>query len=105
MRTKDGWMTVTVKDLPIGAIVRVQPGEPISVDGHMFWKYGNRTTLTGEALPVVRNDLVPAGTWSVDGLLEIKVGVQAGRRDLDNLLQRVDEQEGTPSKLKRKQIV
>ncbi|MEC7608575.1 MAG: HAD-IC family P-type ATPase, partial [Verrucomicrobiota bacterium] len=102
MRTKDGWMAVKVEDLPIGAIVRVQPGEPISVDGIISSgsAYVSETTLTGEALPVVRNmgDVVRAGTWSVDGLLEIKVGVQAGRRDLDNLLQRVDEQAGTPSK-------
>ena len=102
MRTEDGWMTVKVKDIPIGSIVRVQPGEPISVDGIICSgsAYVSETTLTGEALPVVKNmgDVVRAGTWSVDGLLEIKVGVQAGRRDLDNLLQRVDEQASTPSK-------
>ena len=102
MRTEDGWMTVKVKNVPIGAIVRVQPGEPISVDGIICSgnAYVSETALTGEALPVVRNmgDVVRAGTWSVDGLLDIKVRAQAGKRDLDDLLQRVDDQAGNPSK-------
>jgi Cu+-exporting ATPase len=102
MRTEDGWITVKVKDVPIGAIVRVQPGEPISVDGTICSgsAYVSETALTGEALPVVRDvgDVVRAGTWSVDGLLEIKVRTQAGKRDLDDLLQRVDDQASSSSK-------
>ena len=102
MCTENGWITVKVKDVPTGAIVRVHPGEPISVDGTIYSgsAYVSETALTGEALPVVRNigDSVRAGTWSVDGLLEIKVRAQAGNRDLDDLLQRVDNQAVNPSK-------
>ncbi|MGB0272609.1 MAG: heavy metal translocating P-type ATPase [Opitutales bacterium] len=103
LRTADGWQNVSVRSVASGAIVRVDPGMPIAVDGivQSGSGYVRETALTGEPLPVVRHpgDRVCAGTWSVDGAFEIKVQSGAGARDLDKILRTIEDPAGKPSDL------
>ena len=71
----EGPRRVPVDELPPGARVRVEPGEPFPVDGIVAQGEGevDESLLTGEAMPVYRRsgDRVYAGTVSVDGAFEV----------------------------------
>ena len=71
----DGPRRVPVDELPPGARVRVEPGEPFPVDGIVAQGEGevDESLLTGEALPVYRRtgDRVYAGTVNIDGTFEV----------------------------------
>lgn len=92
-----------VSELKLGDRVRVDPGQPICVDGRVLEGVGfvRETALTGEPMPVVRRpeDPVCAGTWSVDGSFEIEVTVSPGQRELDQILQTVEDGAGEASEL------
>lgn len=94
---------VSVDKVMVGARVRVDPGEPFTVDGVLLSGQGyvRETALTGEPLPVVRRagDRVRAGTWSVDGAFELSVEAAGGRRELDEILRTVEDASGLPSEL------
>lgn len=68
---------VAVKDLQIGDIIRVRPGDNIAADGIIQNGQGsvNQANITGESLPVDKKtgDDVFAGTTNQTGVLEIKV--------------------------------
>jgi Cd2+/Zn2+-exporting ATPase len=68
---------VAVKDLQIGDIIRVRPGDNIAADGVIQNGQGsvNQANITGESLPVDKKtgDDVFAGTTNQTGVLEIKV--------------------------------
>lgn len=97
------WVEMPVAEVTLGSLVRVAPGEPFSVDGRVVRGVGyvKETALTGEPLPVVRHagDVVRAGTWSEDGSFEVEVTAAAGARELDGILQTVEDASGRPSEL------
>ena len=68
---------VATKDLAIGDIIRVRPGDNIAADGQVITGQSsiNQATITGESLPVDKKagDEVFAGTQNLTGVLEIKV--------------------------------
>lgn len=80
---------VAVKDLQIGDIIRVRPGDNIAADGIIQGGQGsiNQANITGESLPVDKKtgDDVFAGTTNLTGVLEIKVS----RAGTDTTLGRV----------------
>ncbi|MFT4901458.1 MAG: Cu+-exporting ATPase [Lentimonas sp.] len=87
----------------VGARVRVDVGAPFTVDGILTSGVGyvRETALTGEPLPVVRRvgDFVRAGTWSMDGAFELRAERVGGARELDRILQTVEDAGGRPSEL------
>lgn len=97
------WVTMPVSEVTPGSRVRVRPGAPFTLDGAVLSGLGyvRETALTGEPLPVVRRagDLVRAGTWSEDGLFEVKVCSELGTRELDQILATVEAGGGQPSEL------
>jgi Cu+-exporting ATPase len=97
------WQECSLAEVSGGALARVEPGGPITVDGIIQTGVGyvQETALTGEPLPVVRRagDRVRAGAWSVDSRFELLVEQGAGTRELDAILQLVEGAEGRPSKL------
>ncbi len=103
VRADGAWRTVSVAELAAGAIVRVDPGAPFTVDGVVRSGVGyvRETALTGEPLPVVRHvgDPVRAGTWSEDGVFEVEVQATGGARELDAILQTVEDVSGLPSEM------
>src|SRR4051812_19377943 len=89
--TKDGEEEVAAKDLAIGDVIRIRPGDNVAADGLIVNGQGsfNQATITGESLPVDKKpgDEVFAGTQNLTGVLEIKVS-RAGQ---DTTLGRVRE--------------
>ncbi|MFQ5407549.1 MAG: heavy metal translocating P-type ATPase [Anaerolineales bacterium] len=73
--TPEGEVIVPIDALPVGARVRVRPGERFPVDGVVAVGAGDvdESLLTGESQPVTRRagDHVRAGTVSMDGAFEV----------------------------------
>src|SRR6266567_1351368 len=82
---------VGAKDLAVGHLIRIRPGDNVAADGIIVSGQGsfNQATITGESLPVDKKpgDEVFAGTQNLTGVLEIKVN-RAGQ---DTTLGRVRE--------------
>src|SRR5215468_3591714 len=82
---------VAAKDLAVGDVIRIRPGDNVAADGVILTGQGsfNQSTITGESLPVDKKpgDEVFAGTQNLTGVLEIKVS-RAGQ---DTTLGRVRE--------------
>src|SRR3989454_1358096 len=89
--TPQGEEEVAAKDLAIGDVIRIRPGDNVAADGTILTGQGsfNQATITGESLPVDKKpgDEVFAGTQNLTGMLEIKVS-RAGQ---DTTLGRVRE--------------
>jgi Cd2+/Zn2+-exporting ATPase len=89
--TASGEEEVPVKDLRVGDVIRVRPGDNVAADGVIVAGQGslNQASITGESLPVDRKsgDEVFAGTINLTGVLEIRV-TRAGE---DTTLGRVRE--------------
>src|SRR6187401_1359970 len=89
--TPKGEEEVAAKDLAIGDVIRIRPGDNVAADGVIVTGQGsfNQATITGESLPVDKKpgDEVFAGTQNLTGVLEIKVS-RAGQ---DTTLGRVRE--------------
>jgi Cd2+/Zn2+-exporting ATPase len=89
--TPQGEDEVAAKDLAIGDVIRIRPGDNVAADGVILAGQGsfNQATITGESLPVDKKpgDEVFAGTQNLTGVLEIKVS-RAGQ---DTTLGRVRE--------------
>src|SRR5206468_2301943 len=82
---------VAAKDLAVGDMIRIRPGDNVAADGVIVSGQGsfNQANITGESLPVDKKpgDDVFAGTQNLTGVLEIKVS-RAGQ---DTTLGRVRE--------------
>ncbi|HYE31173.1 MAG TPA: cation-translocating P-type ATPase [Methylomirabilota bacterium] len=82
---------VAAKDLAIGDVIRIRPGDNVAADGVIVSGQGsfNQANITGESLPVDKKsgDDVFAGTQNLTGVLEIRV-TRAGS---DTTLGRVRE--------------
>jgi Zn2+/Cd2+-exporting ATPase len=82
---------VAVKDLSVGDVIRIRPGDNVAADGVITSGQGsvNQANITGESLPVDKKpgDEVFAGTVNLNGVLEVKVS-RAGQ---DTALGRVRE--------------
>jgi Cd2+/Zn2+-exporting ATPase len=82
---------VAAKDLAVGDLIRIRPGDNVAADGVIVNGQGsfNQANITGESLPVDKKpgDEVFAGTQNLTGVLEIRVS-RAGQ---DTTLGRVRE--------------
>ena len=91
--------------VPVGAQVRVMPGETIPLDGEVVggWSAVDESMLTGEPLPVEHGpgSNVTAGTRNGDGVLVVEVRAVAAESVLARLQQVVDEALSTKAPLER----
>src|SRR5947207_9359599 len=82
---------VAAKDLAVGDMIRIRPGDNVAADGVILSGQGsfNQANITGESLPVDKKpgDDVFAGTQNLTGVLEVRV-TRAGE---DTTLGRVRE--------------
>ena len=89
--TATGEEEVAAKELAIGDVIRIRPGDNVAADGVILSGQGsfNQATITGESLPADKKpgDEVFAGTQNLTGVLEIKVS----RAGTDTTLGRVRE--------------
>jgi Cd2+/Zn2+-exporting ATPase len=68
---------VAAKDLGVGDVIRIRPGDNVAADGQIMSGQGsfNQANITGESLPVDKKqgDEVFAGTQNLTGVLEVRV--------------------------------
>ena len=89
-RTAEGIEEVSVKQLAVGDIVVVKPGERLPVDGVVVVGFSavDQSAITGESMPVDKalRDTVYAGTVNGDGALEIEATAVGERSSLQKII-------------------
>ncbi|WP_223570407.1 heavy metal translocating P-type ATPase [Pseudomonas sp. BF-R-26] len=99
------WVAQPVKNIELGARVRVRPGERIGLDGEVL--SGNSTIdqapITGESLPVEKTigDKVFAGTINQSGSLEYTVTAEANHSTLARIIHAVEQAQGARAPTQR----
>ncbi|MCO8310127.1 heavy metal translocating P-type ATPase [Pseudomonas mandelii] len=99
------WVAQPVKNIELGARVRVRPGERIGLDGEVV--SGNSTIdqapITGESLPVEKTigDKVFAGTINQSGSLEYTVTAEANHSTLARIIHAVEQAQGARAPTQR----
>lgn len=98
-------LTVPLREVSVGELVRVRPGEQIGTDGEVV--EGRSTVdealLTGESLPVEKapGSRVWGGTLNKNGALEVKVARPGDESALARLVEAVRESQATKPKIQR----
>jgi heavy metal translocating P-type ATPase len=96
---------VPPESVPVGALVRVRPGEALPLDGTVVsgWSPVDESMLTGEPLPVDRGpgDTVTGGTRNGSGTLVVRITALAGESVLARLQRLVDEAQQAKAPLQR----
>jgi len=95
----DSERTVPLKEVSIGMIVRIRPGENLPADGTIISGHSdiNQASLTGEAVPVeveIGKD-VYAGTTNITGQLDVKVTAVASETTIGKVESLIREAEST----------
>ena len=106
LRQADGsWQEIDVQAIELGAVVRVRPGERISLDGEVVSGSStvNQAPITGESLPVEKRvgDPVFAGTINEVGSLEFRVTAAARDTTLARIIHAVEEAQGSRAPTQR----
>ncbi|AVO53588.1 heavy metal translocating P-type ATPase [Ectopseudomonas mendocina] len=106
VKQADGaWQDVNVQSIGLGAVVRVRPGERISLDGEVVGGSStvNQAPITGESLPVEKGvgDPVFAGTINEAGSLEFRVTAAARDTTLARIIHAVEEAQGSRAPTQR----
>lgn len=96
---------VDVEAVPVGALVRVRPGESLPLDGEVVagWSAVDESMLTGEPLPVERGPGAPVtgGTLNGGGVLVVRVTAPAAESVLSRLQRLVDQAQAEKAPLQR----
>nr|WP_288256080.1 heavy metal translocating P-type ATPase [uncultured Pseudomonas sp.] len=99
------WQELDVQAIGLGAVVRVRPGERISLDGEVVGGSStvNQAPITGESLPVEKGvgDPVFAGTINEAGSLEFRVSAAARDTTLARIIHAVEEAQGSRAPTQR----
>lgn len=99
------WREVDVREVAIGAQVRVRPGERIGLDGEVVSGQSSvdQAPITGESLPVEKavGDKLFAGTINQAGALEYRVTAAAGQSTLARIIKAVEEAQGARAPTQR----
>jgi Cd2+/Zn2+-exporting ATPase len=103
---QDGqWIEVEVKQIALGNVVRVKPGERIGLDGEVVAGHStiDQAPITGESLPVEKTigDKVFAGTINQAGSLEYKVTAAANNSTLARIIHAVEAAQGARAPTQR----
>lgn len=106
VRQADGqWRELDVREVEVGAQVRVKPGERIGLDGEVLSGQSSvdQAPITGESLPVEKTvgDKLFAGTINQAGALEYRVTAAAGQSTLARIIKAVEEAQGSRAPTQR----
>lgn len=99
------WLSVPAKEIQVGQIVRVRPGERFALDGKVT--AGNsavdQSPVTGESMPVEKEpgDDVFAGTINQSSALEFEVTAPASDTVLARIIHAVEEAQGSRAPTQR----
>lgn len=99
------WREVEVREVVVGARVRVRPGERIGLDGEVVSGQSSvdQAPITGESLPVEKavGDKLFAATINQAGALEYRVTAAAGQSTLARIIKAVEEAQGARAPTQR----
>ncbi|MFK3722672.1 heavy metal translocating P-type ATPase [Pseudomonas monteilii] len=99
------WRELPVREVALGATVRVKPGERIGLDGEVVRGQStvDQAPITGESLPVEKGvgDKVFAGTINQSGALEYHVTAAAGESTLARIIKAVEQAQGAKAPTQR----
>jgi Cd2+/Zn2+-exporting ATPase len=99
------WLEVEVKQVALGARVRVRPGERIGLDGEVVAGSSSvdQAPITGESLPVEKNpgDPLFAGTINQAGSLQYRVTAAANDSTLARIIHAVEQAQGSRAPTQR----
>jgi Cd2+/Zn2+-exporting ATPase len=106
VRQSDGtWASVAAADVPIGARVRVRPGERVALDGRIVSGSSalNQAPITGESLPVEKSagDDVFAGAINESGSFEYEVTAAFSNSTLSRIIRIVEEAQSSRAPIQR----
>ncbi len=98
-RQPDGsWQRVDAQAVPVGALLRVRPGERLPLDGRVVTGRSavDQSPVTGESIPVDKapGDEVFAGTINHNGALEFEVTRPARDTVLARIIHAVEQAQG-----------
>lgn len=96
---------IDVDDIKIGDVLIVKPGENIPIDGIVIRGITsvNESTLTGEAIPVLKeeNSVVRSGTINLTGVIYIKATCESNDTTLQKIIDLVDVASSSKAPLAR----
>ncbi|MFT0546265.1 heavy metal translocating P-type ATPase [Allopusillimonas ginsengisoli] len=99
------WKTTPARDVTLGAIVRIKPGERVALDGTVTAGASaiNQAPVTGESIPVEKSvgDPVYAGTINESGSLEFEVTAVASDSTLARITHAVEQAQGSRAPTQR----
>jgi Cd2+/Zn2+-exporting ATPase len=99
------WQLTDLDAIPLGAVVRVKPGERIALDGEIVAGRSSvdQAPITGESLPIDKTigDAVFAGTINQAGSLDYRVTAAASNTTLARIIHAVEEAQGTKAPTQR----
>ncbi len=106
VRQADGlWRAVPAKQVEIGSLVRVLPGERIALDGVVTTGEStvNQAPITGESMPVEKQigDPVFAGSINAAGAFELRVTAVADDSTLARIIHAVEAAQGSRAPTQR----
>jgi len=103
--TATGQEAIRLEEVALMDRILVKPGEKIPVDGQVLLgqSYLNESMLSGEYLPVAKGpgDAVFAGTLNQNGSLEIRAEKIGSSTLLGQIIQRVQEAQGSKAPVQR----
>lgn len=99
------WLQVLAKEIQIGQIVRVRPGERFALDGKVTTGHSavDQSPVTGESMPIEKGagDEVFAGTINQSAALEFEVTAPASDTVLARIIHAVEEAQGSRAPTQR----
>ena len=99
------WAQVLAKEIAVGQIVRVRPGERLALDGKVTTGSSavDQSPVTGESMPIEKGpgDEVFAGTINQSGALEFEVTAPASDTVLARIIHAVEEAQGSRAPTQR----
>lgn len=99
------WQLMPAKEVPLGAIVRIKPGERVALDGTIIVGTSaiNQAPVTGESIPVEKTvgDPVFAGTINESGSLEFEVTAVTSDSTLTRIIHAVEQAQGSRAPTQR----
>ncbi|MBX3670931.1 MAG: heavy metal translocating P-type ATPase [Rhodocyclaceae bacterium] len=105
LQSNGSWVQVLAKEIQVGQIVRVRPGERFALDGKVT--IGNsavdQSPVTGESMPIEKGpgDEVFAGTINQSSALEFEVTAPASDTVLARIIHAVEEAQGSRAPTQR----
>ncbi len=106
MQTPQGdWQRVAAREVPVGAVVRVRPGDRVPLDGVVTAGASaiDQASVTGESIPVDKavGDTVFAATVNQTGELQMRVTSEAGHTTLDRIIESVERAQASRAPTQR----